>query len=71
MRPGLAARGMINAVAKGSDELKEASRKFNLGVQIVSPPPDQMSPIELTRTVAVKKNFSLQPVGRDLPLYAC
>jgi hypothetical protein len=30
---------MINAVALGSNEFKNASSEFNRGVQIVSPPP--------------------------------
>jgi hypothetical protein len=38
---GSAARSMIAAVAIGSDEFKDASREFTLGVQIVSRPPDQ------------------------------
>lgn len=35
---------MIAAVAIGSDEFKDASREFSLGVQIVSRPPDHLRP---------------------------
>ena len=34
---------MINPVAMGPDEVEDASGEFDLGVQIVSRPPDQTS----------------------------